>query len=214
MVTELSQEIEQLNLYDCWNDMHREMTWISKDNLKMSRLDRVLHNIESNKITVKTNWNIFSSDHAVVEVTFMEVERKPSNKMIIVNKMYLNTKTRRKRFMKKLNEYKNTKNPKWNPHMKLEFMKCMIRTVYEDEVKETKKLKNIELKLLAEEIDLYMEKRECTKRTDLQEDPHKLTTLKDRQLKQQTRTAKIIAEKLRQSGTMRGKNQVNISSIK
>ena len=57
----------------------------------------------------------------------------------------------------------------WNPHMKLEFMKCMIRSIYVEDVQKINKRKIFERELLRREVEFLNTKLEFEKNDALRE---------------------------------------------
>ena len=86
----------------------------------------------------------------------------------------------------------------WNPHQKLEFMKCMIRSIYVDDVQKINKRKNFERKLMRHEVEMLNNKLEIEKDNQVREELSiKLDRLQGKLRIEQDKIAKEIAEKIK-----------------
>ena len=86
----------------------------------------------------------------------------------------------------------------WNPHQKLEFMKCMIRSLYIDDVQKINKRKNFEREIMRREIEYLNLRLELETDNDKREDVANKLDIKQGKLRiEQDRIAKEIAEKIK-----------------
>jgi len=183
---------------DLWDPDSTEMTCRNPDGSKQSRLDRILvKNIEFLEPT-KSIWNITATDHAAILTETHTPTSNPNFYKVITNMRYYNSKASRKKFKKTFDEQlEDASNMKTSdPCKKLEFAKVMIRTLYEDKVRETTKNINIESKLIKEELQLIQERIELKKNTS--QENTRLEILTQHLNKITERRGKINAEKLRQ----------------
>ena len=110
-----------------------------------------------------------------------------------MNKNYYNTKASRKRLLTRLEQKMD-----WNPHQKLEFMKCMIRSLYIDDVQKINKRKNFEREIMRREIEYLNLRLELETDNDKREDVANKLDIKQGKLRiEQDRIAKEIAEKIK-----------------
>ena len=116
------------------------MTW--RRGAKQSVLDRVFFNFFPDNIKSTTDWKLNLSDHAIVTVDLGTTLKSYEVKKLILNKIYYNSKSSRKKFLTQLEQSMVSVPLHWNPHQKLEFMKCMIRSIYIENTQKINKRKN------------------------------------------------------------------------
>ena len=115
-----------------------------------------------------------------------------------MNKNYYNTKASRKRLLTRLEQKMEDIPLHWNPHQKLEFMKCMIRSLYIDDVQKINKRKNFEREIMRREIEYLNLRLELETDNDKREDVANKLDIKQGKLRiEQDRIAKEIAEKIK-----------------
>ena len=86
----------------------------------------------------------------------------------------------------------------WNPHQKLEFMKCMIRSIYIEDTQKINKRKNFEREIMRKEIEYLNLKLELETNNDRREIiACKLDILQGKLKIEQDKIAKEIAEKIK-----------------
>ena len=188
--------IKQNNLNDIWNPFDTQMTRKSAE--KMSRLDRILYKGNMLLSRVALDWAMTTSDHCAVRAIFdSDKKTRPFHK-ITVNKRYYNSKQKKKQFKERVEqkmELLNTEHQTWSPELKLEYFKLIIRTDYEDTMRQVEKFRNIELKIRKEEHDLLQEKAELNQCNE--NELHRLSIVKMEIEKLIETKGKINAEKLK-----------------
>ena len=86
----------------------------------------------------------------------------------------------------------------WNPHMKLKFMKCMIRSLYVEDVQKINWRKNFQRDLMRREVEFLNHKLEFEKDdTSRETTAIKLDWLQGKLRIEQDKIAKEIAEKIK-----------------
>jgi len=198
----ISETLVQLDLNDLWAPDSTEMTWKGANSLKQSKLDRII--IKGDTLQLKplrTIWNLTTTDHAAV---ITESENTPIVNpflKIITNKRYLNSKKSRKHFHDSIKEMIKTDNGGTN-ETNHELIKMLIRTKYEDRVREITKFQNIEIKIRREEINLLQTKIELNSANQNDISRHERLTVELHEL--MTRKGKINADKLKQKWAEEG----------
>ena len=139
MASYLNIKIDEQGWTDNWILDEPMMTWHRGD--KQSVLDRVFFNFVPDEMKSVMDWNLNLSDHAIVIVDLGDTLNNYEVKKLTLNKNYYNCKISRKKLLLKLEQKMKDILIHWNPHMKLEFMKCMIRSIYVEDVQKINKRK-------------------------------------------------------------------------
>jgi hypothetical protein len=150
LITENNKVIEVVDAYREKN-CKEGYTW--KRGLCYSRLDYVfISKSISHRIgTTKTDWAYENSDHAALTIK-ITIEDKPIGGpgLIRVNTRILDKPGMVKKIEGELEEMMKQADDSWNPHVRLEFMKVCIRSVFAINVSEER---NQERKLIEEKED-------------------------------------------------------------
>jgi len=121
-----------------------------------SRLDHIfMSNLLISKIkSVKTDWAFENSDHAAVIIKLFqsdEITKGPG--LVKINTEILKDKRVVKQIEEEINAMMEQAEKNWNPHVKLEFLKMCIRTIFSKKVMEQRKIKKTEIEDLEEELN-------------------------------------------------------------
>jgi exonuclease III len=102
----------------------------------------------------RTDWAFEKSDHAalLVDVILEEVPMRGPG-LPKINIKILEDQSVTKQIGIEIEEMMKQTDENWNPHLKLEFLKMSIRSVFANKVMEVKKSKNEDIKNLEEEIN-------------------------------------------------------------
>jgi hypothetical protein len=142
------------NLIDAYRAIHKEGGFTWRRGTCYSRLDYIF--ISATLIQqisrVDHDWSFESSDHAAVMISFSNKNMQKKGPGITkVNSEILNNPTVSTQIEKEVSEMMNQTDNTWNPHMKLEFLKVAIRTVFSVKVGELRKNLNSNIVELEEE---------------------------------------------------------------
>ena len=192
----LNIKIDEQGWYDNWIPDEPMMTW--RRGAKQSVLDRVFFNFFPDNIKSVTDWKLNLSDHAVVIVDLGNTLNKYEVKQLILNKNYYNSKSSHKKLLTRLEKAMASILSHWNPHQKLEFMKCMIRSIYIEDTQKINKRKNFEREIMRKEFEYLNLKLELETNNDRREIiAYKLDILQGKLKIEQDKIAKEIAEKIK-----------------
>jgi exonuclease III len=121
-----------------------------------SRLDYVFM---SNRLiqrlsSARTDWAFENSDHAAVIIRINQVEQITKGPGLVkINSEILKNPTIAKQVEDEVTAMMEQADATWNPHLKLEFLKVCIRTVFANKVNEQRKFKRTEIEELEEELN-------------------------------------------------------------
>jgi hypothetical protein len=167
---------------DAYRFIHEEGGFTWKRGNCYSRLDYffVSNQILSNITSADIDWAFESSDHAAVQINFLFEDRPKKGPGIVkVNTKILEDPNIEKQIGIEIEEMMKQVDESWNPHMKLEFLKMTIRTVFSSKVSEVRKHINSEIVELEEEINQFEEfKLNTLFRTDNSEEVNKIRMMK------------------------------------
>jgi hypothetical protein len=124
----------------------------------------------------ETDWAFEASDHAAVKICFLMDEPEKGPGIRKVNTRILDDMNVEKQIGTEMRGMMNQTDYTWNPHMKLEFMKMAIRTIFSSKVAEIRKSENTELKEKEEEMNQNQKFKN--------QDTHKLKHNKSRKKRQ------------------------------
>ena len=129
----VSENNKVLGLKDSFRTIHPKAGFTWKRGLIYSRLDYVFVSTEIVACIkcAKVDWAFESSDHAAVILNFkLENEQVRGPGLTKVNVKLLNNKESKKNIEHELEEAMKQADVGWNPHLKLEFLKVMIRSIF------------------------------------------------------------------------------------
>ena len=149
-------------LGDAYRAIHKEEGFTWKRGKLYSRLDYIFvstHNL-FNVSKAETDWAFDSSDHAAVKVDLrVESGFKRGPGIVKINTKILSDPEITLQIGNEIGEMLNQSDENWNPHVKLEFMKVAIRTVFASKVSQLRKIINNDIKDKEEEVNQYEELR-------------------------------------------------------
>ncbi len=122
----------------------------------MSRLDMIfVSGILSDQInSSKVDWSFDDSDHAMVESSFKIAEQfKKGPGMLRLNTDILDNEVIVEKIKQELELQIQQISEGWNPHFQLEFVKASIYSIFSLEASKKRKIENIDLQALNEQIN-------------------------------------------------------------
>jgi hypothetical protein len=155
----LSQTLQRLDLRDAWDMNKTSHTWTKGG--ASSRLDRICYSLEDlNLKGTLVDWGICKSDHAAVVCLFEKKESRPRPKRSLIpylNNSLLTSPEHLNRIKSEVENKMQQVPVNWNPHMKLEFLKMVIRTIATEIDGKQRKDRNEKLKWVNADIEHLME---------------------------------------------------------
>jgi exonuclease III len=150
------------DLSDAYRVIHKEEGFTWKRGKIYSRLDYIYISKHSlfKVVKAETDWAFEASDHAAVKVDLRlesGVVRGPG--IVKVNTKILNDPEITLQVGKEIEEMLMQSEKNWNPHVKLEFLKVVIRTVLASKVSQLRKIINHDIKDKEDEVNQYEELR-------------------------------------------------------
>ncbi len=127
-----------------------------------SRLDYVFM---SNRLiqrlsSARTDWAFENSDHAAVIIRINQFEQiTKGSGLVKINTEILKNPTIIKQVEDEVTTMMEQADATWNPHLKLEFLKVCIRTVFATKVNEQRKFKRTEIEEIEEELNQIENKK-------------------------------------------------------
>jgi hypothetical protein len=104
--------------------------------------------------SVKTDWAFENSDHAAVIIKLnQEDEIKKGPGLVKINTEILKDPRVVKQVEEEIVAMMEQADNNWNPHVKLEFLKVCIRTIFAKKVTEQRKIKKTEIEDLEDELN-------------------------------------------------------------
>ena len=154
--TQVKQIIDSLALEDAWQNNKTTHTWRQAGTLKTSRLDRIYFqsNLKQKDITV--DWTFTNSDHGAVMVAFTDGNSHPKEQILRLNPEILKEPELRKNFLKDYTDQIQQIPDAWDPHKKLEFHKCAIRSAYVQVTTEAKKRRKRDYDFVKEDLHTHI----------------------------------------------------------
>ena len=152
----IKQILDSLALEDAWQQNKSTHTWRQPGTLKTSRLDRIYHQSNLKFVSIATDWSFTNSDHAAVVATYTDGSCPSKQKILRLNPTLLQSEDTRNAF---LNEYRAQIQQipeSWNPHQKLEFHKCAIRSSYIAVATEAKRRKQNDYDFVKEDLHAHI----------------------------------------------------------
>ena len=142
-------------LKDSYRSIHSTEGFTWKRGSIYSRLDYIFISEEYlRKLTsAETDWAFEVSDHAAVKIKINIDEPIRGPGISKINTEILKNNEIEKQIGNELEEMIGQASSDWNPHIKLEFMKMAVRTIFSSKVSELRKKSNDEVKELEEEIN-------------------------------------------------------------
>ncbi len=154
--TLVKRNLKRLGLYDCYRSIYTDggFTWSRGD--CMSRLDMIFvtKTLHQQLLHAKVHWSFDDSDHAMIEATFKiksEFSRGPG--LLRINADILDHVEILDRVKSELQIQIEQIPDNWNPHVKLDFLKSSIRSIISFESGKKKKVDNLELQSVTEQIN-------------------------------------------------------------
>jgi hypothetical protein len=183
IATDVKENLDQLGMIDTWQG-RKGMTW--RRGATMSRLDRIYARLNSFRlINVRTNWTFSDSDHALVQATFVSLNKKLNGPRVKnLNPQVVLDPDKLMQLRQYLVEQLEQMGHNANPHLKLEFAKVTIRTKALELGKRILTEEMTTLKMLDEDIKLH--ERLLSEVTDATEESEIMLHL-ERQLNEKNR---------------------------
>ena len=122
----------------------------------LSRLDYTFmtRNLINRVTAVRTDWAFEKSDHAAVIISVNPKESTVKGPGLVkINTKILNDPQVVKKIEEEIKSMMEQVNEDWNPHLKLEFLKVCIRTIFASRVMEIRKEKNVEITEAEDELN-------------------------------------------------------------
>ena len=166
-----------VNIIDTYRFKHPDGGYTWKRGETFSRLDYIFvsKEITSSITTSSVNWSFDNSDHAAV-ITNMRIEGPPKKGpgIVKINTRILDDPNNIIKVGKDLGEMLGQMDETWNPHIKLEFLKVAIRTVFANNTMEIRNDIRNELKekedslnqLIDLKIGVHNSNKENTRQND------------------------------------------------
>ena len=153
---QIKQIIESLSLKDIWQNDRHTHTWRQPGTKKSSRLDRIYyHHLLTDK-GCTVDWTFTNSDHGAVVATFTDVNKVHRSKPLRLNPELLRNKALRAAFVDDYRRQIEQIPPTWDPHTKLEFHKCAIRSAYTQVNTENKRKEKLDYQLVKEDLHSHI----------------------------------------------------------
>ena len=127
---QIKQIVDSLALQDSWQNNYTAHTWMQAGMKKSSRLDRIYYDNGLIMSNCEVDWSFTNSDHGAVVATFKERRQTPKQRFLRLNQDLLQTQSTKEAFLKDYQRQVRDIPEGWNPHQKLEFHKCAIRSAY------------------------------------------------------------------------------------
>ena len=153
---QIKRIIDTLALESAWENDRVTHTWRQPGTRKSSRLDRVYYQNSLRKISTETDWTFTISDHAAVITKFVDSNPTQRQKILRLNPDLLDVKDSREAFLQEYNQLVQQTPPSWDPHQKLEFHKCAMRSAYIKIKKEMNKRKKSDYDFLKEDLHTHI----------------------------------------------------------
>ena len=148
--------VEELQLTDSSNTL-KQFTWRRPNSDTFSTIDRLLYSGGSLLLrTIKTNWALSLSDHAAIEATFQPTSfnNRSGPRLTRLDASLLDDPSIKEQIEIELRTLMADVPDHWDPHLKLEFMKMCLRTVFEKAQSDRKKKEVSQEHFLNLELDL------------------------------------------------------------
>ncbi len=122
-------------LYDSYRSIHPSSGYTWKRAMTFSRLDYVFVSKEvlSNIVSAKVDWAFENSDHAAVTIKVKVNTDTTGPGSTKLNAKILNNPEVVQKIESELSKALAQSDENWNPHMNLEYMKVMIRSIFANE---------------------------------------------------------------------------------
>jgi len=133
----INENNKLLELIDSYRSIHPRSGFSWKRGMTFSRLDYIFvsREVSANINTAKVDWAFENSDHAAVIIIVKlnaETVRGPGTTKL--NVKILNNPDTAQKIEVEIENALNQANEQWNPHVKLEYLKVMIRSIFANEI--------------------------------------------------------------------------------
>ena len=152
----VKQIIESLSLSDAWQNDRTTHTWRQPGTRKSSRLDRIYYQHQLTKSKCSVDWTFTNSDHGAVIATFTDGNNRCTTKPLRLNPELIRNPFLKAKFLEEYKQQVRQIPEDWDPHKKLEFHKCAMRSSFVQVNTDNKRRANLDYQQVKDDLHSHI----------------------------------------------------------